>query len=337
MVTLGEENQRGHLDILVRNGAFKFSDTFFTYTSGQIGPYFVNSEKVMNNGVDYSRATTDMSHLVRKVMGDKDYVIAGGERRDFLFSLPVAPMLVKPPYTIYKNGEVMGPDTKDRLVITISDLNNEGSSIEKWVQTIRKNGGRIEDAFFYVDRLEDGGEVIQELGLNSHCLVPLDENAWKYLREKGEASEQAYSNLKERMKDKDAWAKRMLRGEEGIERLASLFKVESLKEREKARKVLTQGYPYLMSELMRRLKEKGFDFYSQKRIYSEVNEAIDSMEKDQKWFKTNTKYLAAQYPRSRYVAIQSGKVADHDQNEDQLVARANKTLKRFYLLGDLSD
>ena len=336
MVTLGEENQRGHLDILVRNGGFEFSDTFFTYTSGQIGPYYIKSQKVMNGGVDFTRATMDMSHLVRKVMGDKDYVIAGGERRDFLFSLPVAPMLVKPPYTIYKNGEVMGPDIKDRLVITVSDLNNEGSSIEKWVQIIKRNGGRIEDAFFYVDRLEDGVETIQELSLKSHCIVPLDQNAWQYLREKGKVSEQAHSNLKERMKDKDAWAKGMLRTEEGTARLASLHKEGDFKEREKVIKVLTQGYPYLMHELIPGLERNNLNVYSLRGESQALELAIDSMEKDQKWFETNTKYLATQYPQSRYVAIQNEKVTDHDENEDRLVARANKALKRFYLLGDLS-
>ena len=55
------EVQQKHLEILVRNGGFQFTDSFFPYTSGQIGPYYVQSAVVMNNGKDYAEGENDFA------------------------------------------------------------------------------------------------------------------------------------------------------------------------------------------------------------------------------------------------------------------------------------
>ena len=47
------ETRKYHIDSLVRLGGFAFSDSFFLYTSGEIGPYFVNSDVVSTEGGDY--------------------------------------------------------------------------------------------------------------------------------------------------------------------------------------------------------------------------------------------------------------------------------------------
>lgn len=253
--------RKRNLDILVDNGGFQFSDTFFPYTSGQIGPYFVQSAVVMDRGRDYSQVILDMTNLVYEIDGEKetrdDFVISGGETRDWIFSNPVASNIEVPHASIYKDGKIIGANMDEREVYHVADLNNEGSSPrDLWVPAIKKAGGKIENIFFYVDRMEDGVQVMNDLGLRSHCLVPLDGSSWNYLKDEGVFSEKAYINLMERMEDKDAWAVKMLRSESGLETLGRLFS-GSNKDRGKAHKILDVGYPDLSLELKERLTERG--------------------------------------------------------------------------------
>ncbi|MEK6895194.1 MAG: hypothetical protein AABX48_01610 [Nanoarchaeota archaeon] len=102
---------------------------------------------------------------------------------------------------------------------------------------------------FYVDRLERGVKVMQDLGLRSHAVVPLDENAWKILKRDGVISDEIYRNLMERIEGQDAWAERMLKSEKGMNTLIELFK----KDRRKAMNVYSNyedsGNMWLEEEL----------------------------------------------------------------------------------------
>lgn len=245
--------QEDNLGILVRNSGFKFTDTFFPYTSGQIGPYYVNSEVVMKNGGDYCLAVRAVAELICDVIEPYEFdVVSGGESRDWIFSNPVALSLQKPHLSIYKDGKTIGADVKGKRVVHVADLNNEGSSPRNtWIPTIRNAGGRIENIFFYVDRLEDGVGVMKDLGLRSEAVVPLDGHAWDFLKEQNILDEQTYKNLNERMEDKDAWARAMLGSEVGRKRFKELY--ESPKTCDKAMKILDVGYPDMKEEIVNRL------------------------------------------------------------------------------------
>ncbi|MBS3079735.1 hypothetical protein J4218_06450 [Candidatus Pacearchaeota archaeon] len=256
-----QQMQRNNLDAIVRNKGFKFSPTFFPYTSGEIGPYYVNSECVMKRPEDYIVAVGCIADLVTNKMSDHlRYLISGGETRDWIFSNPVALTLKKQSIMIYKDGKIIPGDQeiKDRRFAHVADLNNEGSSPrDLWVPTIRNKGGVIEHVFFYVDRLEGGVEVMQNLGLYSDAVVPLNEDAWDYLQKGQVVSQEVYRNLKERGKTKeerDAWAVKMLRSDVGLNKLIQL--IQDPKTIEKAAKILSKGYPDLDLEIRFRLEPK---------------------------------------------------------------------------------
>ena len=249
--------QQGNLEALVRNKGFQFTNVFFPYTSGQIGPYYVQSAVILNNGADYSGACKDMATAINYY---KKYdIVSGGETRDWIFSFPVAVELELPHAMIYKDGKILGADLKDKKVIHVADLNNEGSSPrDLWIPTIKGAGGKIEDIFFYVDRMEDGAEVMKGLGLNSYALVPLDQFAWDYLQQKNIVTPEVYKSLSERgqtTESRKQWAYKMLRSEKGIAKLANLYQDE--KNYKKAKKIVEVGYPELEAELKDRLAAKG--------------------------------------------------------------------------------
>ena len=249
------ELQEDNLRILVRNGGFQFSDTFFPYTSGQIGPYYVNSESVMKTSGDYFLAVKYFADLINSVINKWEFdVISGGESRDWIFSNEVALRLGKSSVMIYKDRKIIPhvDDLRGKRVVHVADLNNEGSSPRDiWIPALRNAGATVKNILFYVDRLEDGVGVMKSLELRSEAVVPLNEHAWNYLKQQDVLNEQIYKNLRERMEDKDAWARAMLRSEKGFARFREL--INNSKTYVKAIKVIEVGYPDLKQEIMDRL------------------------------------------------------------------------------------
>ena len=259
-IMLSHENQKKHIGMLYINGGFEFIDTFFPYTSGKIGPYFVQSAGIMRRGTDFFEAIRDMSYLVSKQINPNDeVVISGGEKRDWIFSMPVATNLMYPHSMLCKDGKILGADMNEMNVFHVADLNNNGSSPRNmWIPMIKKAGGDIQNIFFYVDRFEEGVKVIQDIGLRSDSLIQLDGHAWDYLKSIYGVGEDIYFNLMERMEDRDAWAREMLRSDRGLTRLAEIYQ----KTPDKAIKILNVGYPDLREELSQRLaREKGIVIY----------------------------------------------------------------------------
>ena len=247
----GPRLQRKHLEAMVRNQCFKFTDTFFPYTSGEIGPYFVNSENIMRNGQNYFEACKDLANGINLKMqrGDKVEIISGGETRDWIFSYPVATSLGLPHASVYKDGKILGADVMNKWVLHFADLNNEGSSPrDYWVPTLAQSGGCVRDIVFFVDRMEDGVGVMKDLELNAQALVKLDNSAWNFLKENKVVTPEVFYSLTQRAEDKQRWAERMLESRAGQKRLAQLFDDE--RTREKVRKILTKGYSHMTDELI---------------------------------------------------------------------------------------
>lgn len=271
-----EKMQERNLKDLFRLGGFKFTDTFFPYTSGEIGTYYVQSIDITKEGRAYQRAIGDMTELMQATLLGWDIysmVISGGESRDWDFSNPIASKLAVPHAKIYKDGKILGADVKGKSVIHVADLNNEGSSIrDRWHPAIKANEGKLEYVFFYVDRLENGSDVLKQLGLESTSVIPLDKHAWDYLQQIGGVNEATYRNLCERgfsKESRDSWAKAMLRSDKGSKTLATLLSNEDAKEQVKGLKVIKKGYPEMGAELIDRMKHEGVDVPALIRFYSD--------------------------------------------------------------------
>ena len=133
------ENGFDVLGALMETGALRIApaDEVFWYTSGTVGPYYINTENLcggprkaaeMLDFIESRRGDKDRfpGQLLRRIRtnyatdpiyrsvidalvqeagqkaADIDYV-SGGERRDWFFSLAVADLLDKPHLTIYKD------------------------------------------------------------------------------------------------------------------------------------------------------------------------------------------------------------------------------------------
>ena len=205
--------QETNLRNLLNTGAFRFVDEhtpWFPYTSGQVGPYYVQSTTVERDGTAYATAIQSLVRLIQAKAGAFD-AISGGETRDWDFSNPVAIALRKPHLKMYKNGKVLGADITGQNFLHVADLNNEGSSVrDYWKPIIEQGGGRLAGVVSFVDRMEDGFTVLNKLGIRLFCVVPLDAHAWDIARETGHVSAALYRELVARQNNRDAWAKHAL-------------------------------------------------------------------------------------------------------------------------------
>jgi orotate phosphoribosyltransferase len=244
-----EDLQRIALLSLFNNNGFQFTDKWFTYTGGQIGNYYVQSINITADGEDYVQAISHIVEIITLEIGPKNFdVISGGESRDWDFSNPVAVTLRKPHAKIYKDGRIIGAKLEGKRVLHVADLNNEGSSPRDiWVPAIRKAGGKITDILFYVDRLEDGVEVMKNLDLHSHCVIPLDQKAWEILLKNNKITPEIHQSLLDRWEDKRLWAHNMLRNHP--EQLAEMLAGDASSQA-KANKILDKGYPEIKEELL---------------------------------------------------------------------------------------
>lgn len=236
-----EKFQEDALNELAKNGGFRFTEKWFPYTSNWVGPYYVQSTDIFKTGNGYRIAIHAIMSVVEQIMGKSDKsidVISGGETRDWPFAFPIAERLGLAPLMIYKNGKMLGPDIKDQRIIHVADLNNEGSSPrDLWVPAIRKAGGIINDIVFLVDRLEDGVEEMKKLGLNSHAVIPLNEESWIFLKVAGFVGGESFNSLIEYWRDRKAWGKQKL-----LEYPELLIEILQ-KDKEKGLKIFNNYYP----------------------------------------------------------------------------------------------
>jgi len=201
--------QKTNLRNLIKTGAFRFIDEatpWFPYTSGQIGPYYVQSISVEKDGSKYARAVKSLVALIKAKFGPFD-VISGGETRDWDFSNPVAVLMKKPHAKMYKDGRLIGAGVKGKKVLHVADLNNEGSSVrDYWNPIVNKNGGSLVGVVSFVDRMEDGYLLFKKMALPCFSVVPLDKSAWDIILNEGYISRGVHSQLIARMQDRRKWA-----------------------------------------------------------------------------------------------------------------------------------
>lgn len=208
------ELQKTNLYNLLKTGAFRFVDEqtpWFPYTSGQIGPYYVQSVDIEKNGDSYAQAIESLVQLIQAWQIEFD-IISGGETRDWDFSNPCAAVLRKPHLKIYKDGRMLGAGVKGKRVLQIVDLNNEGSSVrDYWHPLITKEGGELSGVLSFVDRMEDGLTVMRQLNLPLASVIPLDAEAWKTALDYKYISAATHKTLLERLADPLDWALNQLR------------------------------------------------------------------------------------------------------------------------------
>ena len=192
-------------------------DQPFFYTSGTIGPYYINTHFLYGSEAEAQELLTKIEAAVRQPekltalllpLLMKQYeenstyrlvidalsskaaelphdIISGGERRDFIFSLPVAQLSGNPHLSILKSGEVwFGRRTDDieyepekgelagQQVLHISDLVTAASSYTRtWIPAVTGTGATMPHTLTVVDRDQGGKRALASVRTTLHALT----------------------------------------------------------------------------------------------------------------------------------------------------------------------
>lgn len=118
-------------ELLIETGAYKNLEEPVILTSGELGIYYINTEKLIQDGGEWEKygdnSEAMIQHAIKMMVEhptfeevinilienakslikqDKKYVISGGQRRDWLFSGPAAYKLGLPHVSLYKEGQI---------------------------------------------------------------------------------------------------------------------------------------------------------------------------------------------------------------------------------------
>ena len=196
--------------------AFKDLSDPVILTSGELGIYYINTEKLLGDegmwktygendhamiqhasammvrDADFRHAINLMAESVQVLLGSPTSpAISGGQRRDWLFSGPIAAVLGIPHVSIYKDGKmnVVYSNAKREIiesldgynVVHVVDLLTEGSSVlsaegnSGWVPWVRKAGGEVSSLYTVVNRNQGGKERLEKVGVETFSAVSIDE------------------------------------------------------------------------------------------------------------------------------------------------------------------
>ena len=222
-----ESNQRVS-ELLVKTGAFTDLDTPVILASGVMGIYYVNTEKLLQDNNKWKEFGNDSHAMIQHainitnknpefgevidILSEKvnslfpktgSCAISGGQRRDWIFSGPVAAKLNMDHISIYKDGkiEILPPndpgyqpnnsqnkiitDLSGRTIIHIPDMLTAASSCYRldkdnqekgWIPEIRKREGITKNLVSVVSRLQGGEGNLAKIEVNAESLVAIGPN-----------------------------------------------------------------------------------------------------------------------------------------------------------------
>ena len=212
----------------------------FWYTSGKIGPYYINAEFLYgskqdsenllncinaekNNELELPKKVFEKvqkqydeneiyKHVINEMkskiednidINEIDY-ISGGER------------------TIYKNlnavvSDYNFEDTKTiekiegKRVLHIVDMINTSSSYTRaWIPVIEKLGAKIKWSMSCVDRMQGGAKVLEDNGIKCMSIVQVDKNLFDKALELKVINEEQYNMVNEYIKNPDETMRKFL-------------------------------------------------------------------------------------------------------------------------------
>jgi hypothetical protein len=286
----------GVADLLVGSGAYRDLEEPVIVASGEsLTPFYVNAERLCGDPeidayltahgnsdaeiIDYARSRERKDAGFAEVVGEiaavvtgllagvAEPVISGGQRRDWLFSGPVARRLGLRHLSLFKQSPGQGPE-RDHAVLRspkgrelasaslagcsavhVVDMITAASSCHArdplsgrevgWVPMIRGRGGEIGELVAVVSRRQGGEENLDRVGVKVRSLAVVDEH---FLARHSRAPADAVGYYH----DPAAWTRRYLR-EHGNGLLLG-YLVDDPKKLPRLRKFLVTYRSFLESE-----------------------------------------------------------------------------------------
>lgn len=170
--------------ILLRTGALQFG--MFTLAGGRLSPYYLDL-RVIPSFPDSFRNCADLLAKTARTLEGIDKIggiPTGGLPWASVLAYSLAKPLVYTRKDVKPHGRernVEGILTPGEKVLLVDDVITTGKNILAALQTIRGEGGVVENALVLLDREEGGGERLQREGVNLHAVARISLVARKLL------------------------------------------------------------------------------------------------------------------------------------------------------------
>jgi len=183
--------------ILVHTGALKFG--MFTLSGGKLSPYYLDL-RVLPSFPDAFHASIELLGKTARTIADIAK-IAGIPTGGLPWASVLAYTLSKP--LVYVRKEVKHHGREKMVegllvpgdkVLLVDDVITTGKNILDAAQTLRAEGGVVEDALVLVDREEEGREHLFKAGMKLHSVTQISELA-KRLLDMDAITESQYEEL----------------------------------------------------------------------------------------------------------------------------------------------
>jgi orotate phosphoribosyltransferase len=179
----GENQLKKELcDVLIRIDALKFG--LFTLANGKLSPYFINLRIVPS----FPEAFSKIKELYRKIaiynLDIQDIKrVAAIPTAGIPFASVLALSLNKPFLYVRKEltrgreRRVEGILNPGDTVLLVDDLITTGNTLLTAADSIRSEGGVVQDALVLIDREEGGRKALKAQGIRLHNLICMTEAA----------------------------------------------------------------------------------------------------------------------------------------------------------------
>jgi len=203
--------------ILLTSGAYRDLNEPVILASGQLGIFYVNGEKLCmddtrfideyaaspvlmgQRAIELGHEHPEFGAIVKELADmaeecfdqhDGPKAISGGQRRDWVFSFPVAEELKLPHVALYKDGKQQYTDTSGKIlpvpanlqVVHVADILTQGSSAYDsnktpptgWIPRLRSQRIEVWNYLTAVTRNQGGEQRLADIGVKTRSLASID-------------------------------------------------------------------------------------------------------------------------------------------------------------------
>ena len=170
-------------NILIKTGAIKFG--FFKLTSGKLSPYYIDLRTIPSSPTAFKTVVSIYLTLIKKKIGLNNFDRIGCVPiASITFASVVAFNLDKPLICVRKELKKHGRQKRIEgilepgdKVLLIDDLITTGKSMIEAINSIRSEGGIVEDGLVLIDRQESGIKKMKEIDVIVHTFTKISDLA----------------------------------------------------------------------------------------------------------------------------------------------------------------
>jgi orotate phosphoribosyltransferase len=193
--------------ILTNIDALKFG--LFKLTNGKVSPYYVDLRIVPSFPDAYKDICDYYAKTIIRQIGLKNFDrIAGIPVAGIPFASQIAYNLKKPFLYVRKGAKLHGRERRVEgilvsgdKVLLIDDLVTTGLSLKEAAEAVRAEGGVTTDAVAFLDREENGKEILEKSGITLHAMLKISEIA-QTLYDMGTLDEENLKTIMKQIKKK---------------------------------------------------------------------------------------------------------------------------------------